>query len=144
MNFKKQAQKLENFLDEELKSKIPLLPLPDGSILYKTYKIKKNAQGSWDLMYYRGDSIDKFNLKVSAILGAKFHYANQIHVYNSVKNLDVKYWTNSFDAVIFKEKQQNCKDIAKKTIYLSRLELTKSRAARYKEQIQGMFARNFT
>ncbi len=144
MNFKKQAEKLEHFLEHELKSKLPLLPLKDGSIVYKTYKIKQNQQGSWELMYYRGDKVDSFNLKVSAILGAKFHFSNQLDTYNRVKNLDIKYWTNSFDAAIFNERHKNCKDIAKKTVYFSRWELTKSRATRYKEQIQGMFARNFT
>lgn len=143
MNFSKQAQKLEQFLDEELKSKVPLLPLKDGSTIYKTYRIKRNKNNNWDLAFYKGDKIDTFHLKVCAILAAKFHFGNQLKIYNVVKNLDLKYWTNSVDATIFNDRFKNSKDNLRKMTYIARWEITHNRAARYKKEIIGMFTRNF-
>lgn len=143
MNIKKQAQKLEQLLEDELKTKVPLLPLKDGSIVYKTYKIKKDNNNNWNLMHFRGDLVDTFNLKASAILAAKYYNNNQLTNYNHIKNLDVKYWTNSNDAYIFSKKFKNIKDITKKMIYVSRYELTNSRAANCKQEIISLFKHNF-
>lgn len=143
MNIKKQAQKLEQLLEDELKTKVPLLPLKDGSIVYKTYKIKKDNNNNWNLTHFKGDLVDTFNLKASAILAAKYHNSNQLTHYNHVKNLDIKYWTNSNDAYIFNKKFKTSKDITKKMIYVSRYELTNSRAVHCKQEIISLFTHNF-
>jgi hypothetical protein len=143
MNFKKQAHKLEQFLEEEFKNKVPIIVLKDGSVVYKMFKVKKNHTGNWNLSYIHGDAIDTFKMKATAILAAKFYSINKIDIYNNIKNLDTAYWTNSFDSVVFKERYTKSNDDFKKNMYFSRWELTNSRASNYKEQIIRMFTHNF-
>jgi hypothetical protein len=142
MNVKKQAEKLQNFLEEEIK-KIPLLVLADKSIVYKQYKIKQNKLGLWVLRYSTGDIIDYFRIKTTASLAAKFYDRTDIKRYNEVKLLDSQYWHSNNDATFFKYKYQNTKDLDKRDIFVWRWELYNGRANRYKEEITSMFKANF-
>jgi hypothetical protein len=143
MNFKKQAEKLEKFLEDEFKSKVPIVVLKDGTLVYKTFKIKKVDSGNWVLRNFIGDDIDIFKLKVSAVLAAKFYSNNNLTIYNQIKVLDTDYWTNSYDSMVFRERYEKSNDIFKKEVYNSRWGITKHRADNYKQQIIGMFTRNF-
>lgn len=143
MNFKKQAEKLERFLDDEFKSKIPLIVLPDKSLIYKRFKIKQGKLGGWDLHHISGDKIDHFNLKATAVLAAKHYYCNQFQVYNKIKHLDTGYWTNSIDTTVFKKRYLEAKTLEKQDIYLSRWELTRLRSENYKNEIASMFKNSF-
>jgi hypothetical protein len=143
MNFKKQAEKLERFLDDEFKAKVPIIVLPDKSLVYKRFKIKQNKLGMWDLNHITGDTIDSFRLKVTAALAAKFYNNNRFDYYNRIKNLDTEYWTNSLDSVTFKQRYTNSKELDKRDIYIARWQLTNSRSQLYKQSIINMFKHNF-
>jgi|688.fasta_scaffold00357_38 hypothetical protein len=143
MNFKKQAEKLEKILEEEFNKKVPLLVVNKNCLLYKHYKIKKNVLENWDLQDQSGRIIETFKLKVNAALAAKFYDRNQIEKFNEVKNLDTKYWTNIIDSLIFREKCNKTKDMIKKDIYISRWDITKTRAEQYKLEISKLFSYNF-
>lgn len=142
MNFKIQAKKLESFLEEELK-KIPLVVLPDKSIVYKNYKIRQNKLGFWVLKHINGDFIDQFRIKTTASLAAKFYDQTNFKRYNEIKLLDSQYWNSSTDATIFKHKYENTKDLDKRDIFMWRWEVTKGRAERYKSEISAIFKSNF-
>ncbi len=142
MNFKIQAKKLESFLEEELK-KIPLVVLPDKSIVYKNYKIRQNKLGLWVLRHVNGDLIDQFRIKTTASLAAKFYDQTNFKRYNEIKLLDGQYWNSSTDASFFKYKYENTKDLDKRDIFMWRWEVTKGRADRYKTEISAMFKSNF-
>jgi len=144
MNFKRQAEKLEKFLEDEFKKTIPLAVMPDNSIVYKNYKIKQNKQKTWDLKYLKtGDLISQFRTKTSAILAAKFYDKNQINNFNDIKNLDLGYWNSSLDSNFFQEKLKTTKDLEKRDLFQCRFELTRSRAAKYKDELSRMFKANF-
>jgi len=143
MNFKQKAKQLEHFLEEEFKKNIPLVVLPDKSIVYKRYKIKQNKQGMWALRLVSGDAVDYFRIKTTAILAAKFYDLSNFSRYNQIKTLDTHYWNNSVDASFFKYRYEHATDIEKRDIFMWRWEQTDHRAKRYKEQISSMFKANF-
>ena len=143
MNFKVQAKKLESFLEEELK-KIPLVVLPDNSIVYKSYKIRQNKIGLWVLRHIStGDFIDQFRIKTTASLAAKFYDQTNFKRYNEIKLLDSQYWNSNTDAMLFKYKYENTKDLDKRDLFMWRWEVSKGRAERYKSEISRMFKLNF-
>lgn len=143
MNFKNQALKLERFLEEEFKKKTPLLILSDKTLIYKKFKIKQNKIGDYNLLHSNNDLIDTFKLKATAAIAAKNYYYDRFDLYNDIKNLDIEYWTNSIDSLIFRERYRQCKDANKKDIYLARLDITTKRAERYKAQIASIFKNSF-
>ena len=143
MNIKRQAKQLESFLEDEFKKKIPILVLPDKSLVYKRYKIKQNKIGNWVLGYVNGDNIAEFKIKTTATLAAKFYDQTNFKRYNEIKQLDTHYWNNNNDAVFFKYRYENAKDIEKRDIYMWRWEQADHRAKRYKETISTMFKSNF-
>lgn len=139
MNFKKQAEKLENLLQEEFKKKAPILVLPDNSIVYKTFKIKRNNSSLYDLTHISGDVIESFKLKVTAILAARFYGSSRYDRFKQIKNLDTEYWTNSIDSSVFHYRYKCSNDQIKKDIFAARWQLTRHRAENNKEEITRMF-----
>lgn len=142
MNFKTQAQKIETFLEEELK-KIPLIVLPNKTILYKNYTIKQNKLELWSLRYSNGDHIYSFRMKSTACLAAKFYHQSNLKKFNEIKLLDGQYWNSSNDASFFKYRYENTKDLNKKDFFMCRWEVARGRANRYKQEISTMFKSNF-
>ena len=144
MNFKEKAEKLEKFLEDEFKKSIPLLVLADKSVVYGNYKIKQSKQGTWNLRYLKTDDlIDTFRTKTSAILAAKFYDKNRLGRYNDVKNLDLAFWNNSKDSAFFEERMKTTKDLERRDLFFCRFELTRDRAAKYKDELSRMFKANF-
>jgi hypothetical protein len=143
MNFKKQAEKLENFLDTEFKNKLPIAVMPDGSLVYKSFKIKKNKNQQWDLSRVGGTVIDTFNLKACAVLGAKYYHPYGFNTYNEIKNLDNYYQKNTTDAAIFKYYSLKSSDPVKKDTCLWRWEISEEKAKIAKQQIISKFKFSF-
>ena len=142
MNFKTQAEKLANLLEEELKN-IPLVVISDKLIAYKNFKIKQDKKGFWILIDPQGDVIDKFRIKTTASLAAKFYDRTNLKKFNEVKILDSQYWHNRIDSEIFEYKYKTTKDFDKKDYFISRWELAKSRSTHYKNEISSLFKANF-
>jgi len=143
MNFKKQAEKLEYFLEEEFKKELPIALLNDGSLVYARFRIKRNKQGSWNLYRLGGFLIDKFNLKACALMAAKHYSNNKLNSYNEIKQLDNNYQQNATDAVIFKYRYNTVKDLDRRDLALWRWELTESRAKQTKTEIAAKFKSMF-
>jgi hypothetical protein len=143
MNLKKQAEKLETFLEEEFRKNIPVLVLPDKSIVYKNYKIKKTKQGDWSLKSMTNDQIKIFRIKATALLAAKFYDQNRFARYNEVCSLDTRYWSSAVDASFFRYRYEHSKDLDKRDLYLWRWEISNNRAKAFKEEISRMFKNNF-
>jgi hypothetical protein len=143
MNFKRHAEKLEKYLEDEFKRELPILVLPDKSVVYKNFKIKQDKQGLWNLFKVGGFKIDSFNLKACALMAAKHYSVNNITAYNQIKNLDVAYQQNATDASIFKYRYQTVKDIDRRDLALWRWEITDSRAKFTKLEIASKFKSMF-
>jgi hypothetical protein len=145
MTIKQVAKKLEKFL-EDVNDIMPLTILPDGSVAYKNYVIKKNKDASWSLSRIQSQSkvfIEVFNLKSSALLAANYHRTNRIDLLIETKILDEQYWTNHNDHLNFKELYKKTKDLVKRDLYLWRGELTRDRADYYRDKISNAFATSF-
>lgn len=144
MNIANQAERLEKFLEEEFTKKLPILVLPDKSILYKEFRIKQNKHQVWDLRWARtNDKIDSFHTKTSALLAAKFYQANNYARYNEVKHLDLSYWSNSVDAVFFKTRLNTTRDCELKDLFICRRDLAFQRCKSAQVKITQMFKYNF-
>lgn len=139
MNIKRQAEKLERYLDEEFKHNLPVVQLSDKSLIYKNFKIKQDKTGYWILSRVKGNIIDKFYLKVCALLAAQFYSTNHLNRYNEVKNLDSVYQKNSVDSDIFKYYYKKTSDKIKKDTCLWRWEISHDKAQIAKTQIVSKF-----
>jgi hypothetical protein len=145
MTIKQVAKKLEKFL-EDVNDMMPLTILPDGSLAYKNFIIKKNKDASWTLSRIQNQSkifIEVFNLKSSALLAANYHRTNRIDLLIEIKILDEYYWANYNDHLNFKELYKKTKDLVKRDLYLWRGELTRDRADYYRDKISNAFATSF-
>jgi len=145
MTIKQVAKKLEKFL-EDVNDMMPLTILPDGSVAYKNYIIKKNKDSSWTLSRIQNQSkifIEVFNLKSSALLAANYHRTNRIDLLIETKILDEHYWASYNDHLNFKELYKKTKDLVKRDLYLWRGELTRDRADYYRDKISNAFASSF-
>ena len=139
MNFKRTAEKLEQFLEEELTKKPPITLLPDGSLAYNNFIIKKNSKQQWDLKRPGGNVLDSFNLKSTAISAAKFYGNNNFKYYNEIKILDSVYAKNIEDADRFKVRYQTTKDIELRDLYIARHVEARANADYAKKQIVKQF-----
>jgi hypothetical protein len=136
--------KLAEALDVNFKKIMPLIPLPDGSIAYKDFIVKENKAGRW--VVYRKTSWDpqgEFNLKSSALVGAKALSNIRIHDFNEIKNLDTQYWSNYFTAQVCKYNMPKTKDYSRYLILLDKLEHSEWIAENCKEQISKKFRWSF-
>lgn len=144
MNFKRYAQKLETFLNDEFKKNLPVVQLPNGTLIYNHFRVKKNKSNVWSLQKTNLSSpIEVFNLKVCALLAAKFYEKNNINKLNEVKRLDQLYQHSLNDAIIFKHRFKTSKDAVRRDIALWRWEITNSRAKDTKSKIAYMFRLTF-
>lgn len=143
MNFKRQAEKLENYLSEEFKKKLPIAVLPNGALVYENFIVKKTKNNQWALYQARGFKIDTFNLKACALMAAKYYSKNRLTDYNEVVNLDQFYQRNATDADIFKHRYDTTKDLVRKDLALWRWEITTARAKATKQQIAFKFRQMF-
>lgn len=143
MNFKKYADDLETFLKDEFKKTIPIVVLKDNSIIYKSFKIKKTKNDSWQLSFVNGNRLDEFKLKTSAIIAAKFYDKNNFARISEIKMLDAQYWQHAMDAFIFNHRLKTVTDHEKYDIFTARWELAKDREKLYREKISRMFRFSF-
>jgi len=144
-NKKKNKEKLQEFIEEEFRVSLPITVLPDNSVVYKKYRIKQSKMGYFNLFYAGMDnaSIDRFNLKVCALVAAKKHDLCQLDTYNKIKDLDRKYWANHADAKYFQHRIKTTKDLEKKDILSCRLDQSASLAKLYKQEITSLFRMSF-
>ncbi len=139
MNFKKQAKQLELFLEDELSRKPPIVLLPNGSIAFSNFIIKKNNQEKWTIRRQGGYVLDFFNVKACALTAAKFYNSNNFKSYNELKILDNLYSKNNTDALFFKHKYQTTKDTELKDIFVARYIEAKDKATYAKSEIINKF-----
>jgi hypothetical protein len=139
MNFKKQARQLETFLEEEFKNKLPIALLPDGSLAYNGFIVKRDKQEQWQLNRVKGLPLDTFNVKSCAIIAAKLYGAGRFEKYSELKILDNLYHKNHTDAVTFKQRYTTTKDLDKRDLYVARYIDAEHHANYAKAQIASKF-----
>jgi len=139
-----QLTKLAETLDVNFKKIMPLIPLPDGSIAYKDFIIKENKAGRW--VIFRKSSPDpqgEFNLKSSALVGAKALSNTRLHDFNEIKHLDSQYWSSQFTAQVCKYNMPKTKDYQRYLILMDKYEHNEWVAQNCKDQISKKFRWSF-
>jgi hypothetical protein len=139
MNFKRQAEKLESFLHDEFKQKLPIALLPNGNLVYNSFTVKKNKKEQWCLYRNSGGLLDTFNLKASCLIAAKLYNASAFSTYNELKMLDNLYHKNNTDYVIFKHRYSTTTDNELKDLFIARSEIAQSKSIYAKQQIADKF-----
>lgn len=139
MNFKYHATKLEGFLTENFRKELPIAVIDKNTLIYKNFKIKRLKSGDWGLFQKGGFMIEKFDLRVCALMAAKAYSANRLSEYLEIINLDKYYQVNFRDSEIFSYRMRKCKDSFDKDIALWRWEITNARAEYAKAQITHKF-----
>ena len=139
MNFKRQAKRLESFLEEEFNKKQPIAVMPDGTTVYKEFKIKPTASGAWGLYRIKGLIVDVFETKACALIAANYYSNSRFDLYNEIKLLDSNYHKNFVDSTMFKQRSKTAKDVDLKDLALWRWEITSARANYAKQEISRKF-----
>lgn len=141
MNIKKSAKQLEEFY-EGFKNKLPFTMLANNAIGYHDYVVRPNKKNGWDLLkqYSSGPTlIDSFNLKVCALISAKFHKNTRIQQLIEIKEMDRQYAANETDAAYFRYFYKKTTDLVRRDTFLWRYEITNEKTKFYKDKISSSF-----
>lgn len=137
-------KELASKLEEDFHTSLPITIRRDGSIAYKDYYIKQDADKNWGLYYVStGDLIDKFFLKTCALLAAKAYWKVDLARFNNIKQLDGRYWTTHMETQVFQNAMKKTADYERYQILLNKLELSKDKSAKFKDEISTMFKWSF-
>lgn len=131
-------------LIHEVDENLPITPLPNGAIAYKTYIIKETANGNWTLYNAKNKApIDQFFLKSCALMAAKAYDNANMSRYYEVKDLDNKYWASYSDTLIYRTNIKKTKSTERYLILLNKLENSDSLATHFRAKISKMFKWSF-
>jgi len=138
------VEKLAETFEIDFKKIVPLIPLPDGSVVYKDYIAKQNKDGRWVL--HKKNTLGtqgEFNLKTCALIAAKALTMVHIEKYNEIKMLDNRYWANHYTVQVCKKHLPNIKDFDHYMIMLNKYEHSMWLEEHCKEEISKMFRWSF-
>jgi hypothetical protein len=141
---KPNVQKIAETLETEFNKTMKLVPLPDGSIVYKEYIVKENKQGRWDILKKNAlGNQGEFNLKSCALVAAKALSTVHMDQYNEIKMLDSRYWTSYNTTLHCKNVMPKIKDFDHYLIMLNKLEHNEWLAENCKSEISKRFQWSF-
>jgi hypothetical protein len=143
MNSKKYASKIKSLLEKELTHSNPPLLLDNGVMLYKTFKIKMNKKGEWQLLKQCGLKVYDFKLKLSALIAAEYYDRSLFKHLKELIVLDREYFNNITDHSIYNHQIKLSKQIDKIDILIARADVSKLRARIIKKEIMQRFETNF-
>lgn len=139
----KLLKELAHQFEIELNSSLPISITNNGSILYKDYFIKKEANQSYSLYNQAKDLIGNFFLRSCALIAAKSWDSANMRKFNEIKELDVKYWANYSNINMCKNSMKKNTSLDRYIILLNKLELSRSRLDQVKDEISKQFTWNF-
>jgi hypothetical protein len=130
--------------EDELNKSLPISVQPNGSISYKNYLIKTNAQGDWCI--HKSSVIDPlgvFYLKTSALMAARAYDRTDLNKMFEIKRIDTDYKNNYIDSLVFANSIKKSKDFSRYIILLNKLEYSQARTEHFKDMISKMFKWSF-
>jgi hypothetical protein len=141
---KPNVQKIAETFEADFNKTMQLVPLPDGSIVYKDYVVKENKQGRWVVTRKTAIGVQgEFNLRSSALIAAKSLHRVQLDQYNEIKMLDTRYW-NSYNTIqVCRKIIPGIKDFDHYMIMLNKLEHNTWLADNCKAEISKRFRWSF-
>jgi hypothetical protein len=137
-------KELAQHFEEDLKKSLPISIQPNGTVVYKSYYIKKNSNENWGLFNMNThDQINEFYLKTCALMAAKAYSNVNLDKFHEIKRADNRYWSNYCDSQVYRKNIKTAKEFERYLILLNKLEHTEFLAEHYKEEISRMFKWSF-
>jgi hypothetical protein len=135
---------LKKFVENEIKVNLHVTILPDQSLVYKKYRIKKTKNNTWELKQIKSsDIISYFNTKSSALLAAKFYDNQYFNKFIEIKELDRKLISNLVDIEIYKTRLNSNIDYEKRLLFEIKLDMCQRRYSHCKKEIAGRLKTEF-
>ena len=103
--------KFTEYFEQELDDNLPVLILPDKSLMYKKYLIKLIKNNNWGVFDINsGDLIEQYYLKSCALIAANAYFQLNFEKFNLIKQLDNQYWSNYFNIKVLENSIKSIKD----------------------------------
>ena len=131
-------------MEQELLNELPI-KVNGNVITYNNYIIKQDKQGYWDLYAnFNGlDLVNKFYLRISAVMAAKQYEKCKMQEFNSIVSMDSHYSKLHNDIQHFRYQMKKTNDTIKKDNYLFRLQECYLKLANIKQEIEKMYRASF-
>jgi hypothetical protein len=131
-------------MEQELLNELPIKV--NGNVIeYNNYIIKQDTQGYWDLYAnFNGlDLVNKFYLRISAVMAAKQYEKSKMQEFNSILSMDSHYSKLHNDILHFRHQMKKTSDVVKKDNYLFRLQECYHKLTNIKQEIEKMYRASF-
>jgi len=131
-------------MEQELLNELPIKV--NGNVIeYNNYIIKQDMQGYWDLYAnFNGlDLVNKFYLRISAVMAAKQYEKSKMQEFNSILSMDSHYSKLHNDITHFRHQMKKTSDVVKKDNYLFRLQECYLKLTNIKQEIEKMYRASF-
>ena len=131
-------------MEQELLNELPIKV--NGNVIeYNNYIIKQDKQGYWDLYAnFNGlDLVNKFYLRISAVMAAKQYEKSKMQEFNSIMSMDSHYSKLHNDILHFRHQMKKTSDVIKKDNYLFRLQECYLKLTNIKQEIEKMYRASF-
>jgi len=131
-------------MEQELLNELPI-KINGNVIAYNNYIIKQDTQGYWDLYAnFNGlDLVNKFYLRISAVMAAKQYEKSKMQEFNSILSMDSHYSKLHNDILHFRHQMKKTSDVVKKDNYLFRLQECYLKLTNIKQEIEKMYRASF-
>ena len=131
-------------MEQELLNELPI-KVNGNVITYNNYIIKQDKQGYWDLYAnFNGlDLVNKFYLRISAVMAAKQYEKCKMQEFNSILSMDSHYSKLHNDILHFRHQMKKTSDVVKKDNYLFRLQECYLKLTNIKQEIEKMYRASF-
>jgi len=131
-------------MEQELLNELPI-KINGNVIEYNNYIIKQDKQGYWDLYAnFNGlDLVNKFYLRISAVMAAKQYEKSKMQEFNSILSMDSHYSKLHNDILHFRHQMKKTSDVVKKDNYLFRLQECYLKLTNIKQEIEKMYRASF-
>ena len=140
----KLIKELASHFEEDFKSSLPISVRKDGSMVYKEYCIKQDSSKNWAIYYLStGDFVATFFLKTCALMAAKAYWRVDIAKFHNIKELDGRYYASHMETQVCQNSMKKATDYDRYQILLNKLELSRDKAAKFKEEISRTFKWSF-
>ena len=140
----KLIKELASHFEEDFNSSLPILVRKDGSIVYKEYCIKQDSSKNWAIYYVStGDLVASFFLKTCALMAAKAYWRVEMAKFHNIKELDGRYYASHMETQVCQNAMKKAVEYDRYQILLNKLELSKDKVAKFKEEISRTFKWSF-
>lgn len=137
-------KEIAGYFDQELQTTLPLSVMPDGSLVYNDFLVKRLDNENWGMYnLITKDLINEYYLKSSALIASKAYNHRHYAKYYEINDLDRKYAVLSNDNLVFKHNLDLVTEADKHEVLLTKFEENTLQYKYYKKLILRLFRQTF-